>query len=79
MSRLGATVKSPQIAVFANPRTDRSFKQVAQAHANDGADTPEELQRRLREHWPDTRVSQGITDRGLERWYAYREGRWIDE
>jgi hypothetical protein len=72
------TVKLHRIEVFANPRADGAFAEAAQAHADDGADDPEELQRRLREYWPDSRVARGITDGNSERWYAYREGHWID-
>ena len=68
----------PRVAVFANPRSDGAFMRVAQAHADGGAGTPQELQRRLRERWPSSQVAGGITDNDRERWYAYREGRWID-
>jgi hypothetical protein len=42
-----------------------------------GADTPERLQACLRPDFPGTVVTNGIVDRGAERWYAYREGYWV--
>jgi len=77
-TRVRKPVESARVIVIANPPGDGMFRGTAQAHAKDGANTPQELQRRLREHWPRARVVGGITDRGSERWYAYREGSWIE-
>ena len=45
--------------------------------ANDGA-TPQSLQLHLRSEYPRALVVRGIEDRGSERWYAYRDGYWVD-
>ena len=78
LKRVRKLVESAKVIVIANPPGDGMFRGTAQAHAKDGANTPQELQRRLREHWPRARVVGGITDRGSERLYAYREGSWIE-
>jgi hypothetical protein len=37
------------------------------------------LERRLKERYERARVIGGITGRGTQRWYAYRDGQWVDE
>ena len=69
-----AAATSPNI--IANPQSDGTFVREAQRHANDGAETPQELEHRLRERYAKARVVTGITDGVTERWYAYREGYW---
>jgi hypothetical protein len=40
------------------------------------APTPEALQELLRSEYPQVRVVRGVTDI-VERWYVYRDGRWV--
>jgi len=42
-----------------------------------GAGTAASLQICLRGHYPSALVTNGIIDRGVERWYAYRDGHWV--
>lgn len=72
-------MKSATVKVVANPRYDIAFQAEAAAHARDGVDTPAELEHRLKNRFTRARVVAGITDRGVERWYAYREGYWIED
>ena len=64
--------------VISNPAGDGRFQEDVERHAA-GADTPDELERRLRRKYPKARVFEGIRDVTAERWYAYREGRWLNE
>ena len=42
-----------------------------------GATTAANLQMCLRAQYPSALVTNGIIDRGVERWYAYRDGHWV--
>ena len=42
-----------------------------------GAATAANLQVCLRSEYPRALVTNGIIDRGIERWYAYRDGHWV--
>lgn len=53
-------------AVFAS-RANELVRQIG---------SPEELEAELRPNYPDVRVVRGVTDI-VERWYVYRDGRWI--
>jgi hypothetical protein len=64
--------------ILVNPGSDVTFKRLAEAHASNGADTPADLEDRLRERYPRASVVQGISGDSTERWYVYRDGRWID-
>jgi len=59
------------------PRDDHSFEQVARALLRGGAVTPAALEAGLRDDYPLVRVVYGITEDGVSRWYAYRDGRLI--
>jgi hypothetical protein len=68
-----------KISLTTNPARDLEFQRYALALlASDGIETPAGLQRLLRADYPDASVSSGIAELGVERWYAYREGHWID-
>jgi len=56
---------------------DSSFERVARALLRAGAATPVDLQAGLRDDYPLARVVYGITEDGVSRWYAYRDGRLI--
>lgn len=66
-----------KILLVTNPAHDDKFKLLAEAHLADGAKSPEGLQESLRGEFPEATVRDGIIERGLQRWYAYREGHWI--
>jgi hypothetical protein len=63
-----------------NPRTDADFAAFATAAVDGGATTPELLQARLRERYPQAIVRErGISEERMSVWYTYRDGRWIGE
>jgi hypothetical protein len=64
------------VRMVVNPTTDAEFRARAEA-LSETANTPEELQRRLRAHYAHARVVRGVTDI-VERWYVYRDGHWIN-
>jgi hypothetical protein len=66
-----------EVHLVTNPAGDRQFRVAAEAHLAAGARTPEALAARLRERYPNVSVVTGITDAASERWYVYREGRWL--
>ncbi|HVM29764.1 MAG TPA: hypothetical protein VM305_03210 [Candidatus Limnocylindrales bacterium] len=64
--------------IITNPGGDGELRELSDTLLADGLETPDALERRLRERFPKARVFRGITDRGgWERWYVYREGRWV--
>lgn len=65
------------ILLRTNPLSDSEFRRRAEALLADGVHSPTELQVRLNDGYPEAVVVSGIDDRGSERWYAYREGRWV--
>lgn len=66
-------------SILVNPASDATFKRLAETHAARGADTPADLEDRLRQSYPRARVIEGISsDSTSERWYVYRDGRWIN-
>ena len=64
-----------RVRIIANPANDLVFARRAEELAM-RANTPEELERQLRASYERVRVVRGVTDI-VERWYVYREGRWI--
>ena len=74
MREVGATLK---VTLTANPDRDLRFRQFVDHCLAAGAGTPAELQSCLRVDYPRASVTNGIIDRGFERWYAYRDGYWI--
>jgi hypothetical protein len=59
-----------------NPRSDVEFEHHAEQLSH-GIETPEELEALLREQYDHARVVRGVTDI-IERWYVYRDGRWVN-
>ena len=64
------------VRLVTNPQTDVEFQRRAETLAL-GAQTPDELERLLRAEYGRARVVPGVTDI-VERWYVYRDGRWIN-
>jgi hypothetical protein len=66
-----------KISLMTNPSTDTGFRAAAESALADGADSAADLQESLRDAYPRAAVADGIMERGMERWYAYREGHWV--
>ena len=66
------------VRLVTNPESDDAFHGAAERHVAAGAQSPTSLERRLREDYPRASVVRGIDERDGERWYAYREGRWVN-
>lgn len=66
------------VRLVTNPSTDGSFRRRAESSLSERARTPAELEQSLKDEYPRVTVVSGITEQDSERWYAYREGRWID-
>lgn len=64
------------VRLVTNPQTDTDFQRRAEELV-DQVDSPEELESLLREQYHRARVVRGVTDI-TERWYVYRDGRWIN-
>ena len=64
------------VRLIVNPTNDAEFERRASELAAK-ADTPERLEQLLREKYARARVVSGVTDI-VERWYVYRDGRWIN-
>ena len=65
--------------IVVNPATDNAFRVLAEKQAREGTSTPAELEGRLRPTYPSVRVIEGIPgETRSERWYVYRDGRWIN-
>jgi len=64
------------VRLVTNPTTDAEFQNYAEERAA-GVTTPEELKRLLNDRYPRAHVVRGVTDI-VERWYVYRDGRWVN-
>ena len=64
------------VRLITNPHTDNDFQRRAEQLVA-RVESPEELEALLREQYHRARVVRGVTDI-MERWYAYRDGRWIN-
>jgi hypothetical protein len=71
------SIRAPDVVVTINPSSDRRFRESIEACVSAGAATAGNLQTCLRAEYPSALVTNGIIDRGVERWYAYRDGHWI--
>ncbi|MEP7360616.1 MAG: hypothetical protein ABI744_03460 [Chloroflexota bacterium] len=69
----GRLMESTRISV--NPSEDAVFASRVR-ELGDQINSPEALEDRLRPDYPQVRVVRGVTD-VVDRWYVYREGRWI--
>lgn len=72
-------MKASHVEVIAYPRHDPVFRADAEASARDGAATPWELEQRLRDRYSQALVVDGIDHGETQRWYAYRDGYWVNE
>jgi len=64
------------VRLVTNPHTDNEFQLRAEQFV-ERVESPEELEALLREQYHRARVVRGVTDI-VERWYVYRDGRWIN-
>lgn len=61
-----------------NPRSDGTFREVAEQLAANDADTPAALQHKLRERYPAAVVRErSLSNEHIVTWYVYREGTWV--
>ncbi len=64
--------------VIVNPRDDLVFDDLVDLSLGSGVDSPDALQKLLRERYPAAVVRRrGLAAEQVEVWYVYREGRWI--
>jgi hypothetical protein len=62
-----------------NPVTDRTFGAFAERQLDEGAATVEELQVRLRVHYPHAAVRRReLAGEPIIIWYVYRDGHWTN-
>jgi hypothetical protein len=73
-----ADASKMNVRLITNPTADSAFRLAAEASLAAGAASPVGLEAHLREEYPSVSVVCGIADVGSERWYAYRDGHWID-
>jgi hypothetical protein len=66
------------IRLITNPAADADFRNSAEGLLADGAASPTDLELRLQRDYPRVSVVRGIDEPGMERWYAYRDGHWIN-
>jgi hypothetical protein len=63
--------------LITNPATDGAFVTVAEGLVAGGVDDPGELQRRLRERYPQAVVRpRELSSERRVVWYVYRDGHW---
>lgn len=67
-----------RIRLVVNPANDSEFAAAAREGLERGAADARDLEAGLRPRYPLVSVHPGITDDGTERWYAYRDGRWVN-
>ena len=61
-----------------NPRDDSTFVDLAEELAGDGVHSPDELQARLRQEYPDAVVrARELDGEAFSIWYVYRDGHWV--
>ena len=61
-----------------NPRSDAAFVAAVDRDLEDGADSPEALEDRLRSRFPNVRVRErSLSNESIVTWYIYKEGSWI--
>ena len=67
-----------KVQLLTNPASDHAFRVAAERLLDHLPFSPERLRSSLVRDYPRASVVRGIQDRGTERWYAYRDGHWID-
>jgi hypothetical protein len=61
-----------------NPRSDHALTGLAESLLLDGAQTPADLESRLRDAYPRVMVRErALSHEAVTVWYVYREGSWI--
>jgi len=61
-----------------NPRHDTPFVALAEGLVADGVRSPEELQDRLRQEYPEAVVrARELDGEAFTIWYVYRDGHWV--
>lgn len=68
-----------KVLLVTNPATDGTFRVAAERMLGANRTSPEGLQSLLRDEYPHASVFRGIQEYGSERWYAYRDGRWMGQ
>ena len=68
-----------QITIVTNPGSDRALRSRAEALLREDCESAERLEWELRRRYPRVRVYEGIRDPYQQRWYVYREGRWVND
>lgn len=70
------TRTSPTVII--NPRDDLRFSELVERSLLTAGESPDGLERLLREHYPRAVVRRrGLAGEQVEVWYIYREGRWV--
>jgi hypothetical protein len=60
-----------------NPVGDRTFREYAELQVDDGANTVEILESRLRTRYPQAAVhARELSGERMTMWYVYRDGYW---
>ena len=74
----GGTVTRTSPTVIINPREDLRFREMVDRSLLTGAESPEALERLLRDAYPRAVVRRrGLAGEQIEVWYVYREGWWV--
>jgi hypothetical protein len=65
-------------ALFLNPADDDAFVSRVHELVATGMSAPEDLERRLREWYPDAVVrARDLANERTNIWYVYRDGHWV--
>jgi hypothetical protein len=63
--------------LITNPANDARFAEEAHALLEDGAETPADLERSLRQRYPRAVVrARELSSEPSDVWYVYRDGSW---
>ena len=61
-----------------NPRDDTPFVRLAERLVADGVRSPDQLQARLRQEYPEAVVrARELDGEAFTIWYVYRDGHWV--
>ena len=74
----GSTVTRTSPTIIINPRDDGRFGELLDRSLLTGVESPDALERLLREVYPRAVVRRReLAGEQVEVWYVYREGRWV--
>jgi hypothetical protein len=77
-NKLGSTVTRTSPTIIINPRNDGRFGGLLDRSLLTGVESPDALERLLREVYPRAVVRRReLAGEQVEVWYVYREGRWV--